>query len=439
MLLSISSTQRAPSATSPAAQVTQVAPAASVAPVAPVTPVAPALSPALVMLLASGAGFAVATLYYSQPILGALGPALHASDRALGLIPMLTQLGYALGILLLAPLGDRYDRKRIILSKSAVLAFALLLSAVAPNVGVLWIASFTIGLSATLAQDIVPAAATLAPEARRGKVVGTVMTGLLLGILLSRVVSGFVAERYGWRVVFLIASVSIALIGGAMWRGLPRFAATTQMRYRALLGSLGQLWRRHGELRRAALAQGLLAVGFSAFWSTLAVMLHGAPFHLGSSAAGAFGLAGAAGALAAPIAGRLSDRRGPEGVTRLGAALAMLAFAAMALSPLLSSRGQLLLLVAAAVAFDFGIQASLVAHQTVVYRLEPAARSRLNALLFVSVFVGMAIGAVLGSLLLSRWGWMGVTALATAAAASALIVRWLPVTLFAEGNAERAQ
>ena len=278
----------------------------------------------LTLLLASGAGLAVASLYYAQPMLGVLGPDIGAPDRAIGLVPTLTQLGYALGLLLLAPLGDRYDRRRIILAKAAVLCVALLLAGMAPSITLLLVASLAVGLAATLAQDIVPAAATLAPEAHRGKVVGTVMTGLLLGILLSRVVSGFVAEHWGWRAMFFVAAASIALVGLATWRGLPRFVPTTQLGYGALMGSLAQLWRQHAALRRAALAQGLLAVGFSAFWSTLAVMLHGAPFHLGSAAAGAFGLAGAAGALAAPIAGRIADKRGPELVTRLGATLVVL-------------------------------------------------------------------------------------------------------------------
>ncbi|WP_437302277.1 MFS transporter [Sorangium sp. So ce388] len=384
---------------------------------------APPLPGALVLLLATGAGLAVASLYYSQPMLGVLGADIGASDSALGLVPTLTQLGYALGILLLAPLGDRYDRRRIILAKAAVLAAALLLGGAAHGIGALLVASLVTGLAATLAQDIVPAAATLAPEANRGKVVGTVMTGLLLGILLSRVVSGFVAEHLGWRTVFVAAAASIALLGAAMWRSLPRFEPTTQLSYAALLGSLAGLWKRHGALRRAALAQGLLSVGFSAFWSTLAVMLHGAPFHLGSSVAGAFGLAGAAGAVAAPLAGRIADRSGPERVTRMGAGLALVAFAAMALSPMLSAHGRLWLLGASAVAFDLGIQAALVAHQTIVYGIEPGARSRLNAVLFVGMFVGMALGAALGSVLLAQWGWLAVTALASSTAAGALIVR----------------
>ena len=384
------------------------------------------LSPALIGLLATGAGLAVASLYYSQPMLGVLADDIGASERAVGMVPMSTQLGYALGILLLAPLGDRYDRRRIILIKAAILTVALLLAGAASGVATLLAASLAIGLTATMAQDIVPAAATLAPEQHRGRIVGTVMTGLLLGILLSRVVSGFVAEHFGWRTMFVGASVSIALVGLAAWRGLPRFHPTSRLSYGALLGSLGTLVSKHGALRRAALAQGLLSVGFSAFWSTLAVMLHGAPFHLGSAAAGAFGLAGAAGALAAPLAGRISDKKGPELVTRLGVTLAALAFASMALAPWFSTQGQLVLLALAAIGFDLGVQATLVAHQTIVYSIEPGARSRLNAVLFVGMFVGMAAGAALGSLLLAQWGWIGVVGLATVASLGALLVRLLP-------------
>lgn len=380
----------------------------------------------LVLLLAASAGISVAALYYSQPMLGDLGADIGASAHSLGLVPTLTQLGYALGILLLAPLGDRFDRRRIILAKAAALTVALLLAAAAPSIGVLLLASLAIGVAATLAQDIVPAAAALAPEAHRGKVVGTVMTGLLLGILLSRVISGVVAAQWGWRVMFIGAATSVALTGAAAWAGLPRFKATTHLGYGALLASLGKLWLRHAPLRRAALAQGLLAVGFSAFWSTLAVLLHGEPFHLGSAAAGCFGLAGAAGALAAPLAGRLADRRGPELVTRLGSALATLSFAAMALLPLLSPGAQLALLVASAIGFDLGFQATLIAHQTLVYGIEPGARSRLNALLFVCVFAGMAAGAAAGSLLFGLWGWVAVAVLAAGAAAAAVVLRLWP-------------
>ena len=381
---------------------------------------APADIPAtLVLLLAAGAGLGAATLYYAQPMLGVLGSDFQATPGAIGLVPTLTQLGYALGILLLAPLGDRYDRRRIILGKVVALTAALLAAAAAPNLSVLLVASLAIGLAATLAQDIVPAMATLAPDAHRGKMVGTVMTGLLLGILLSRVVSGWVAEQWGWRTMFVVAATSIALLGVAVWYRLPRFVPTTHMRYGALLGSLLTLWRRHAELRRAAVAQGLLSIGFSAFWSTLAVMLHAAPFHLGSGAAGAFGLAGAAGALAAPLAGRIADRKGPELVTRFGAALVIVAFLAMALGT-----DKLWVIALGAVVFDLGAQAALIAHQSIVYSIEPAARSRLNAVLFVGMFTGMSSGAFLGSLVLGRWGWLGVCVLAAVSALGALAVRF---------------
>jgi predicted MFS family arabinose efflux permease len=184
---------------------------------------------------------------------------------------------------------------------------------------------------------------------------------------------------------------------------------------------LFSLLRRHAGLRRAALAQGLLSAAFSAFWSTLAVMLHGPPFGYGSSVAGAFGLAGAAGALAAPVAGSIADRRGPEAVTRVGALLVVASFAAFAAAP-----DSLPVLIAGTLIFDLGVQAALIAHQSIVYGLEPAARSRLNAVLIGTMFVGMSSGAALGAEALSRFGWRGVCAVAGAAALLALAVRLLP-------------
>lgn len=391
----------------------------------------PELSARLILLLATGTGLTVASLYYAQPMLGIMTDDIHAANTTVGWVPTLTQLGYALGILLLVPLGDIIDRRRIVLVKGAILTLALLLAAFAPGIGTLLAASLAIGLTATMAQDIVPAAAALAPESVRGRVVGTVMTGLLLGILLSRVVSGFVAQNFGWRAMYVVAAISVAGFGVVAWRGLPSFHPTTQMTYRQLIGSVASLWRRHPALRRAAVAQGLLSVGFSAFWSTLAVMLHEAPFHLGAAAAGAFGLAGAAGALGAPLAGRIADRRGPQIVTRLGAGLVAVSFAAMLLAPMLGAHAQLWLIGLAAIGFDLGVQVALVSHQTIVYGIEPAARSRLNAVLFVGVFIGMSIGAALGAQALAHWGWTGVASLATLAAIGALVVRMWPGTVAA--------
>ncbi|HEN3628836.1 TPA: MFS transporter [Yersinia enterocolitica] len=376
-----------------------------------------------VLMLATGAGLSVASIYYSQPLLGVMGADLHASVGAVGLVPTLTQIGYALGILLLAPLGDRHDRRIIILLKGILLTAALLFSGFVPGINALLVTSFVIGIAATMAQDIVPASATLVSAAQRGKTVGTVMTGLLLGILLSRVLSGFVAEYFGWRSLYMGAALSVIVITLVIWRSLPRVLATSALSYPALLASMSHLWLQFKDLRRAALSQGLLSVGFSAFWSTLAVMLQDT-YHLGSAVAGGFGLAGAAGALAAPLAGSLADRRGPQVVTLIGASLATLSFAALFLLPLLPFHLQIGLIVLSAIGFDFGVQATLVAHQTIIYSLEPAARSRLNALLFTGVFIGMAVGSALGSLMLEKMGWAGVVALITLAGAASLAVRW---------------
>ncbi|MBW0169458.1 MAG: MFS transporter [Hydrogenophaga sp.] len=380
---------------------------------------------ALVTLLAAGAGFSVASIYYGQPILGAIAADLGALPTTVGLLPMLTQLGYALGILLLAPLADRYSRRRVIVAKAIALTLALAASGLSPGMPALLVASFLVGLFATLAQDFVPAAASVAPPAHRGRIVGTVMTGLLLGILLSRTASGLIGQGLGWRAVYFAAAASVALIGAISWWRLPTFAPGSSLRYGALLASMVLLWRRHGALRSATLSQALLSVGFSAFWSTLALMLH-ADFGLGTAAAGSFGLAGAAGALAAPWAGRLADRWGATGVARAGAVVAGASFVAMAAGSALPSAAHLALLAVTAIGFDFGVQAALVAHQTLVYGLDAQARSRLNALLFTGIFLGMAAGSALGAWALAHWGWMGVISVAGASALAAFGVHGWP-------------
>ena len=376
-----------------------------------------ALSPALTLLLATATGLAVASIYYVQPLLGLLSTQFGVGSASIGLLPTLTQLGYAAAILLLSPLGDRFDRRRIILVKAVALVAALAFAAVAPGFAALALASVAIGLTATLAQDLVPAAATLAPEAERGKRVGQVMTGLLLGILLSRVAAGSLAAVAGWRTVYASAAVAVALLIPLLWRGLPRFVPATQAGYGALLASMGRLWLQHAPLRRAALAQGLLSVAFSAFWSTLALVLAGPDFGQGSAVAGAFGLAGAAGALAAPLAGGMADRRGPQAVIRVAALLVFLSFAVQAVAP-----ASLWLLVVVAVVFDLGVQAALVSHQSVVYSLDPASRSRLNAVLVSGMFIGMATGAALGSALLAAFGWRAVPVLGAVAALGAVAI-----------------
>lgn len=378
----------------------------------------------VIFILALGAGFSVASIYYAQPLLPLMGANLHLSVEGMGLIPTLTQAGYALGILFLLPLGDRHDRRKLILMKSAALAVLLLLCSLTGQLSSLLIVSLLIGMAATMAQDIVPAAAILAPAGKQGKMVGTVMTGLLLGILLSRTVSGLVGALFGWRVMYQAAAVSIAMIGVVMWRVLPRFEIHSTLSYPQLMKSMAHLWKRYPALRRAAFAQGFLSIAFSAFWSTLAVMLL-AHYQMGSAVAGGFGIAGAAGALAAPLAGGLADKFGAEKVTQMGAALVTVSFAQMFLLPALPPHGQLILIAISAVGFDLGLQSSLVAHQNLVYGLEPQARGRLNALLFTGVFIGMSLGSVLGSKLYVLAGWSGVVTLAVVTGAIALGIRLL--------------
>ena len=396
--------------------------------------ITPATSPApaawIILILAIGAGFSVASIYYAQPLLPLIGSDLHLSIEQMGLVPTLTQTGYALGILFLLPLGDRHDRRRLILGKSALLAALLLICSFTNQLHALLVVSLLIGMTATMAQDIVPAAAILAPAGKQGKTVGTVMTGLLLGILLSRTVSGIVGATYGWRIMYQAAAVSIALIGLVMWRVLPKFSTHSSLSYPALMGSLVQLWQRFPALRRAALAQGFLSVAFSAFWSTLAVML-AEHYQLGSAVAGGYGIAGAAGALAAPLAGGLADKLGAAKVTQLGALLVTVSFALMFFLPLLPLHAQLALIAVSAIGFDLGLQSSLVAHQNLVYSLEPQARGRLNALLFTVVFIGMALGSALGTKLYAMASWPAVVSLAVMTGAIALVIR-----LF--GNAKSA-
>lgn len=376
----------------------------------------------LVFILALGAGIAVACLYYAQPILPLLQADLHLSAQTIGLVPTLTQIGYALGIFFLIPLGDRYNRRHLILMKSLLLTVTLVWFSLSHGAHAILFFSLMIGILATMAQDIVPSAAILAPVGQQGRFVGIVMTGLLLGILLSRTISGVISAWLGWRAMYQIAAVSVALVAVGLWRVLPQFKTHVSLSYTALLGSMLTLWQRYPALRHAALAQGLLSVAFSAFWSTLALML-AAQYHLGSIVAGAFGIAGAAGALAAPLAGILSDRYGAHSVTKIGAAMVFIAFMLMFSMPLLSVHLQLAIVAIAAIGFDLGLQASLVAHQTLVYGLDPEARGRLNGVLFAGVFVGMALGSWLGNMMFVHSGWMGVVFLACVSAVLSLLIR----------------
>jgi MFS family permease len=363
----------------------------------------------------------VSGLYFNQPMLGTLATELAASPERIGAIPTATQAGYAAGIVLFAPLGDKLDRKRVIVVKASLLAVALVLVGASRGVVEMTVASLAVGLLATVAQDLVPAAAAIADPASRGRTVGTVMTGLLLGILLSRVVSGAVTAYLSWRAVFFGAAALVALFAVVAARALPSFPPTVGASYLSLLRSMGALVRDVAPLRRAAFTQGLLSVAFSGFWSTLALGLAAPPFHLASIVAGSFGIAGAAGALAAPIAGAIADKRGPKAVIYFGAALTALAFLVMALFSRV-----LAVLAVGTVIFDLGVQSCLIAHQSIVYAQDASARSRLNAILVSAMFLGMSGGAFLASRIFAEFGFRGVCMMGALVSGLALVVRLLP-------------
>ncbi|MGO4317858.1 MFS transporter [Agrobacterium sp. MCAB5] len=376
---------------------------------------------AVILLLSVGAGVGVASVYYSQPILPLMRDAFGASPEQMIWVPAIAQAGYAAGMLFLAPLGDFVERKRLVLVKSALLALALAVTAISPSLSVLLIASLALGILGSLGQDFVPMAAHLATEERRGHTIGVVTTGLLCGILLSRTVSGFIGTAFGWRAIYEIAAVLVALVWVAVWHWLPRQPATASGSYLSLLKSLVSLFRQHTILRKSLLTQALLALPLGAFWSVLALMLAGPPFHLGPSAAGEFGLAGAAGALGAPLFGRLADSHGPSAAIRVGCVLVIAAFSLVLIFPL-----SLPVLIAATVLFDLGVMAGLVSHQAVVTSIDPAARGRLNGLLMSAAMIGMSVGATIGGFAWNHFGWTGVCCLCAVSGALALLRSLLP-------------
>ena len=359
----------------------------------------------LLMLLATIAGVSAANIYYNQPLLDDLR-ASYAGDAAwVGSVPAATQLGYAAGMLLLAPLGDRFDRRRLILMQIAGLMLALSVAALAPTLAILAAASFAIGVLATSAQQAVPFAAELAPPAERGHAVGTVMSGLLLGILLARTAAGFIAQYLGWRMVFALSVISLLALAASVIARLPKSQPTSTLSYGKLLGSMWQLARELPGLREASLTGAALFAAFSAFWSVLTLLLARAPFHLGPQAAGLFGIVGAAGALAAPVAGRFADKEGPRAVISLSIVLVALSFVIFGLSAT-SIAG----LIVGVVVLDIGVQAAQISNQSRIYALKPEARSRVNTVFMVCYFIGGATGSALSALAWRRFGWTGVCA-----------------------------
>lgn len=374
------------------------------------------MSRGLVWLMAAAAGLSAANLYYHQPLLGDIGRTFQASDRALGLIPTVTQVGYALGLLLIVPLGDSLERRRIIVIMSALVSLALVGVAVAPGLPWMVAASGLVGVTTVVPQLLVPFAANLAPAASRGRVVGTVMSGLLIGILLSRTASGFLGVRFGWRAMFWIAAALMLVLAGVLRLTLTKQPVSATLPYPALLRSLGGLVREEPVLRLHSLLGALTFGGFSAFWATLALHLQAMPQHYGPQVAGLFGVVGVAGAVAAQLAGRYADVRGDRRINALAIGILLLSFGVLGVV------GQWLWgLALGVILLDLGAQANHISNQTRVYALRPEARNRLNTVYMVTYFAGGATGAWLGSLAWSHWGWHGVCAVGGAMALTGLV------------------
>lgn len=377
----------------------------------------------LVFAMACACGIAVANIYYNQPMLGIIARSFPG-ELAPSLIPTATQFGYAIGLLFLVPLGDLMERRRLIVSQFLVLALSLLFAAIASTGWALLGASLFIGFSASVTQQIIPAAASLASDNRRGSVVGSVMSGLLSGILLSRILAGSIATNYGWRAMFWLAIPLVIAGATAMALVLPFSRPATSMKYGPLLRSLLQLWRGEPGLRRATFIQGLLFAVFSAFWTILALHLEQPPFHLGADVAGLFGILGMVGVLAAPVAGRLADRRGPSKVVSAGAFVTLLSWLVLA------GWNSLAGLVFGVMLLDFGMQSSMVANQQIIYGLQPQARNRVNSLFMVGMFIGGSLGSGGAMLAWKLASWQGVSisaiAVALTAALTPLLLRHNP-------------
>jgi len=387
---------------------------------APPLQAAPRLTPRVTLAMAVAAGCAAANVWYNQPMLGVIAADLGVSSRAVALIPTATQIGFAGGIVLLLPLGDRMDRRTLILRQLVFLTCALLAAALAPSIGALIAASAAVGMGACIAQQIIPFAAELAPPQARGRAVGTVMSGLLLGILLGRVLSGAVARHFGWRAMFFLAA-GIAVLMGVMLRLLlPRSRPQIRASYRLLLASLLDLIRTQPALRRATLIQAGMFGGFAAFWSVLALRLQAPPLSLGSDVAGLFGIVGAAGVMVATLAGRLADRYGPRGVISAGIALSGASFVVLTLWPGIPG------LIAGLILLDLGVQGTQIANQSIIYALQPEARGRLNTVFMTGMFIGGAIGSGCAGVGWTLAGWPAVCGIGLALALGSLVAHLLP-------------
>jgi predicted MFS family arabinose efflux permease len=359
----------------------------------------------LLPFLGMASGASVATIYYNQPLLLEITRTFHVSASRGGAIAVATQLGFAAGILFFVPLGDVVERRKLILRHFAAITLALVAAGLAPTFWALVAASVAVGVTASVTHILVPIAPELADPGEEGRAIGTVMTGLLLGILLGRAASGAVAEVLGWRGVFLLGAVSTVAFVPLLWWRMPALPPQGPVSYGAALGSLWDLLSHEPVLREASAVGFLVFAAFISFWTNLAFFLGSPHYHLGAGVVGSFGLLGAAGAMMASPAGKLADRYG----TRVTLTLALG----------LLSAGYVLLwvfgyhlagLIVGVIVLDVGQQTMQISNQTRIFALSSTARSRINTVYMIIFFLGGALGSALSAAAWNRWQWSGVCA-----------------------------
>ncbi|EGT0667315.1 MFS transporter [Citrobacter werkmanii] len=377
------------------------------------------LSPSLILLMSIATGLAVASNYYAQPLLDTIARNFSLSASTAGFIVTAAQLGYAAGLLFLVPLGDMFERRMLIVSMTLLAAGGMLITASSQSLGMLILGTALTGLFSVVAQILVPLAATLATPDKRGKVVGTIMSGLLLGILLARTVAGLLANLGGWRTVYWVASILMALMAIALWRGLPKMKSDTQLNYPQLLGSVFSLFIHDQLLRTRAMLGCLTFANFSILWTSMAFLLAAPPFNYSEGMIGLFGLAGAAGALGARPAGGFADKGKSHLTTTVGLLLLLLSWLAIWLG-----HTSVPMLIIGILILDLTVQGVHITNQTVIYRIHPDARNRLTAGYMTSYFIGGAAGSLISASAWQHAGWAGVCLAGTTVAVLNLLVWW---------------
>ena len=377
------------------------------------------LSPALILLMSVATGLAVASNYYAQPLLDTIARAFNLSASSAGFIVTAAQLGYAAGLLFLVPLGDMFERRMLIVSMTLLAAGGMLITASSQSLTMMIIGTALTGLFSVVAQILVPLAATLASPEKRGKVVGTIMSGLLLGILLARTVAGLLASLGGWRTVYWVASVLMVVMALALWRGLPKVKQENHLNYPQLLASVFSLFTQDKLLRTRALLGCFTFANFSILWTSMAFLLAAPPFNYSEGVIGLFGLAGAAGALGARPAGGLADKGKSHLTTSAGLVLLLLSWAAIWYGHV-----SVLALIVGILVLDLTVQGVHITNQTVIYRVKPEARNRLTAGYMTSYFIGGAAGSLISASAWQHAGWSGVCAIGAIVATINLLVWW---------------